>query len=118
MEPGDLFVEGSMGRAVFERVRSVVESMGPVEIRTSKSQIAFRRRRGFAYLWSPRQYLGDAGVEVVLAIVLHRHDESDRFKEVSHPSPAHWMHHIEVLDVADVDAEVEDWLREAADGAD
>lgn len=43
--------------AVFARVMSVLEAAGGCTVRVSRSQIAFRRRRGFAYLWLPEQYL-------------------------------------------------------------
>jgi hypothetical protein len=101
--------------AVYERVRSVLDEMGPLEVRTSKSQIAFRRRRGFAYLWLPGQYLTGQVAEVVISIALGRRDPSPRFKEVVHPSTRHWIHHLEVGDPAEIDDEVARWLREAAD---
>jgi hypothetical protein len=51
---------------------------------------------------------------VVLSIALGRHDPSPRWKEVVHPSPKQWMHHLEVRTVADLDDEVAAWLHEAA----
>jgi hypothetical protein len=54
---------------------------------------------------------------VVLSIALGRHDDSPRFKEVVHPAAAHWMHHLEVNDVRELDDEVGGSLREAADRA-
>lgn len=87
--------------------------MPGVEIRTSRSQIAFRRRRGFAYLWLPGRYLARPGADVVLAVVLDRRDESPRWKEVAHPAPTHWMHHLEVHDPAEIDEQVAGWLWEA-----
>jgi hypothetical protein len=98
-------------------VREVIDRLGGAEIRTTKSQIAFRRRRGFAYLWLPGRYLTSPAADVVLSIVLGRRDESPRWKEVAHPSPTQWIHHLEVPDSAQIDAEVADWLREAADRA-
>lgn len=53
--------------------------------------------------------------QVVLSIALGRHDPSTRFKEVVHPAPAHWMHHLEIHDAGDIDDEVVGWFREAAD---
>ena len=85
--------------------------------RTSKSQIAFRRTRGFAYLWLPGRYLTNPDAEVVLSIALGRHDRSARFKEVAHPTARHWMHHLELHDPDEIDDEVLDWLREAAERA-
>ena len=91
--------------------------MGGAEVRTTKSQVAFRRRRGFAYLWLPGRYLAHPGADVVLSVVLGRHDPSPRWKEVVHPAAAHWMHHLEIHDAAEIDDEVAAWLREAADRA-
>lgn len=42
---------------------------------------------------------------------------SPRFMEVVYPSPALWMHHLELDGPDDVDDEVVGWLREAADAA-
>jgi hypothetical protein len=102
---------------VFERVRALLERAGPVAVRASKSQIAFRRRRGFAWIWLPGRYLAHPAAEVVLSIALGRRDPSPRFKEVVQPSPRHWMHHLEVRSVDEVDDEVVGWLTEAADRA-
>jgi len=115
MGPEELFAGHPLALTVFDRVRSVVEQLGPVEIRTTKSQVAFRRARGFAYLWLPGMYLAGPAADVVLSFALGRHDPSNRFKEVAHPSPKHWMHHLEINDVAEVDDEVTGWLREAAE---
>jgi hypothetical protein len=105
-------------KSVYEKVRRALSDLGPFETRTSKSQIAFRRRRGFAYLWLPGQYLHGPHADVVLSIALDRHVRSPRFKEVVHPSPGHWMHHLELAGPDQVDSEVIGWLREAADQAD
>lgn len=117
MQPRDFFAGHPDALTVFEEVRSTLEGIGPVEVRTAKSQVAFRRTRAFAYLWLPGRYLAKPAAEVVLSIVLGRPDASPRFKQVVHPAPAHWMHHLEVHDVGDIDGEVRDWLREAADRA-
>ena len=115
MGPEELFAGHPLALAVFFRVRSVLENLGPVEIRTTKSRVAFRRKRGFAYLWLPGQYLARPAADVVLSIALGRHEPSPRFKEVAHPSPKHWMHHLEIGDPDDIDDEVAGWLREAAE---
>jgi hypothetical protein len=99
--------------AVFESVRDLVASIGSAEIRTTRSQVAFRRRRGFAYLWLPGRWLAHPAAEVVLSIALGREDPSERWKQVAHPSKAVWMHHLEVRDLAELDDEIHDWLREA-----
>jgi Domain of unknown function (DUF5655) len=102
---------------VFETVRTVLGEHGPFSVRTSKSQVAFRRRRGFAFIWIPGQYPRKPAVKVVLSIALARQEQSPRFKEVAHPAPRIWMHHLELIDASAIDDEVVDWLREAADSA-
>lgn len=114
MRPEDFFAGHPEAWAVFTQVRSALSEMRPLEIRASRSQVAFRRRRGFAYLWMPGQYLRRADAEVVLSIALGRHIDSPRFKELVQPAPHHWMHHLEIGNVREVDDEVVGWLREAA----
>lgn len=115
--PEEFFAGHPDALAAFEKVCAVVARFGPFEVRVSRSQVALRRRRGFAYLWLPGQYLRRPTAELVLSIALGRRDGSERFKQVSHPSPAHWMHHLEIHSLADIDDEVASWLREAADRA-
>jgi hypothetical protein len=116
--PAEFFAAIPLGLEVFERVLAILRGHGPVSVRVSRSQVAFRRRRGFAYLWLPEQYLGprSAGV-VVLSFALGRADASARLKEVVRVAPTHWMHHLEIRDAAAVDDVVAAWLREAADRA-
>ena len=113
----DFYAGHPFALAVHDRVLDIVREFAPVEVRVSKSQVALRLRRGFAYLWLPGQYLARPEAEVVLSIALGRHDDSLRWKEVAHPSPKHWIHHLEVRDLADLDDEVVAWLREAAERA-
>jgi len=115
--PADLLAGHPPALAIFRRIRSIVEQLGPVEVRTTTSQIAFRRRRGFAYVWRPGQYLAHPDAPVVLSIALGRRDRSPRWKEVVHPARDQWMHHLEVHTIDDLDEQVADWLREAADRA-
>lgn len=117
MTPDEFLGDSVLGARVFAAVRRVLADRDDVEVRTTKSQIAFRRRRGFAYLWRPGMYLGAPQSEVVLSIALDRELTSPRFKEVAHPSPRTWQHHLEIGDVTDLDAEVNAWLREAYDRA-
>jgi hypothetical protein len=115
--PEEFLGDLALGHAVFETVNGFLSAAGDVAIRTTKSQIAFRRRRGFAYLWLPGRYLERPQAEVVLSIALDRELRSPRFKEIAHPSPGIWQHHLEVRDIGDVDEEVRGWLRDAYDRA-
>lgn len=98
---------------MFQVVRDAVAALGPADVRVTRSQVAFRARRGFAYLWLPGRWLRNPAAEVVLSIALDRQLDSPRIKQVAHPSPTIWMHHIEVSTPAAIDDEVVGWLREA-----
>lgn len=117
MDPADLLDGNPIGTSVYEKVRSCLADLGPYEVRTSKSQIASRCQRGFAYIWLPGQYLKNPDAEVVLSIALGRHEQSARFKEVVHPATHHWMNHLELHGPDEIDAEVVEWLREAIEHA-
>ncbi len=114
-DPGSLFRGRPFALAVVERVESIIAAIGPASIQTTRSQIAFKRRRGFAYLWPP--VFGGRGVEIVLSIALDRAIESPRWKQIAHPAPNVWMHHLEVRSLDELDDEVALWLREAFEDA-
>ncbi|WP_236246113.1 DUF5655 domain-containing protein [Streptomyces sp. CC210A] len=117
--PQEFFAGSPLGLRVFDRVsRLLCGDPADRTVAVGRSQVAFRagpgRGRGFAFLWLPGRYLRRPDAEVVLSIALPRPVRSARFKEVAHPAPHVWMHHLEVRDAADLDAEVAGWLREAA----
>lgn len=98
---------------IFAAVRAAVEAAGPCDVRVTKSQIAFRRRTNFAFVWQPAMYLRRAAVPLVLTVGLHRRDPSPRWKEVVEPAPYRYTHHLELRSPEEVDDEVRAWLREA-----
>jgi hypothetical protein len=102
-------------RELFDVVRAAVGSIGPTEVRVTKSQVAFRRRLGFASTWIPAQYLGGKRdlPPLVLTVELHRHDESPRWKSVVEPRPRRFTHHLELRSADEIDDQVLGWLREA-----
>ena len=100
-------------RLIFEAVRTAVEEIGPVDIRVTVSQVAFRRRTGFASVWIPEKYLRKADVPLVLTVGLRRRDDSPRWKQVVEPTPGRFTHHLELRDSSEVDGDVRAWLREA-----
>lgn len=108
----DFFAEHPESRAVFEAVRAAIEETGPAEMAVSKSQIAFRRRHGFAQVWMPEVYLG-RGAPLVLTLGLRRRVDSPRFKSIVEPAPGRFTHHIELFAPDEVDAEVKAWIAEA-----
>ena len=96
---------------ILRAVRAILGGIGPFEVRVTRSQVAFRRRKAFAWLWLPGRWLRKPGAEVVLSIALGEPEPSTRFKEVVHPSPNVWMHHLEIHRLGDLDEEVAGWLR-------
>ena len=102
-------------RPLFDALCSAVAELGPLELRVSKSQIAFRRgkRRAFAWAWVPGRYLRRKTAPLVLTVALRRRDESARWKEIVEPAPGRVTHHLELHAAADIDDEVRAWLREA-----
>jgi hypothetical protein len=100
-------------RAIFEAVREAAAAIGRFDVRCTKSQVAFRRRVGFAYVWLPDMYLDRADVPLVLTIGLRRRDGSPRWKQIVEPAPGRFTHHLELRSPDEVDDEVVAWLREA-----
>lgn len=106
------FDSSPLGLALFRAVAEAIASLGEAGVRVTKSQIAFRRRKGFAYVWRPDRYL-TSDVPAVLSIALPDEVKSPRFKQVAHPAPRVWMHHLELRDTAEIDDEVRGWLAAA-----
>lgn len=112
----ETFFEGRpQSRRLFAAVERAVERAvdAAATARVTKSQIAFSRRRGFAWAWCPDRWLGGDPAPLVLSIALPRRDRSKRWKEVVMPRAGRFMHHLELRRVQDVDAEVRGWLAEA-----
>jgi hypothetical protein len=103
--------------AIFKKVEEVIANFGEHELRVGKSQVVFRRRRGFAYIWLPDMYLRGPNPEAVLSIALPYELMSARFKEVVNPAPSTWMHHLEMRSPDELDDEAIGWLRQAYDEA-
>mgnify|MGYP001765576653 CR=1 FL=1 len=83
----------------------------------TKSQVAFRRRRAFAWVWMPGIYLRRPAAPLVLTVALSRRDDSARWKQVVEPAPGRFVHHLELYAPKDLDDEVAAWLGEAWKGA-
>ena len=108
------FGERQTARRLYAKALNLVQTLGPTGTRITKSQVAFSRRRGFAWIWTPDRYLGTrATAPLVLSIALSRRDGSPRWKQVIEPSPGRFMHHLEVHSESDLDGEVVRWLAEA-----
>jgi hypothetical protein len=109
----DLLARNPLSRALYEAVRAAVAEGGPYEEIVQKSQVHFRARRAFAWVWIPEQYLRRPAAPLVLTVALPTRDPSPRWKEVVEPAPGRFIHHLELRQMDDVDEEVRAWLRSA-----
>jgi len=110
----DEFLTGQPdSRCILNALHAAVDAIGPVEVRVTKSQVAFRRRRAFAWAWRPGAYLHGQVAPLVLTLALRRRDPSPRWKEVVEPYPGRLTHHLELRSPTEIDDEVRAWLQEA-----
>ena len=100
-------------RRLFEALHRAVDALGPVELRVTKSQIAFRRRAAFAWAWLPARYLRGQVAPLVLTLAFRHRDASPRWKAIVEPASGRFTHHLELYAVSDIDDEVREWLRSA-----
>ena len=114
--PEQFFNGSPAGLRLYGAVEKAVGAIGEGSITVMKSQIAFGRRKRFAYLWRPGQYL-HSDVPAVLSIALPYEVASHRIKQVAHPSATVWMHHLELHHVDELDDEVRAWLVDAFNNA-
>ncbi len=104
-------------RQLFEVVQRAVDGIGPAELRVTKSQVAFWRRKAFAWVWMPAQYLRRKTAPLVLTFGFRYRNTSPRWKAIVEPRPGRFTHHLELYAVTEVDDEVRHWLREAWEAA-
>ena len=109
----EFFAGQGQSRQIFETVRRAITAIGPAELYISKSQISFRRRKAFAWVWMPGQYLGGKTAPLVLTFSFRRRDVSPRWKEIVEPAAGRFTHHLELYSTADIDDQVRGWLRDA-----
>lgn len=103
-KPEDFFEGFPENLAMCHQFQRAVAAIGEARARSR-----FRRRKGFAYVWRPGQYV-DSDVPAVLSIALTFQIRSDRFKEVVHPSANLWMEDLELRETGQIDHEVRAWL--------
>lgn len=113
----DFFGPVPLGRQVYDVLAALVDDIGPATARVGRSQVGFRRRSGFCWVWLPGMYLARPTAELVVSMALPRQDPSPRWKESVKVTGTRWMHHLEVRDLGDIDEEVAAWLAEAYEAA-
>jgi hypothetical protein len=100
--------KGRMGpRALllYEKLESLISSCGPYRVSPAKTRITFMGRVRFAGI----ARLSEEGMTCSFA--LPHPLRSRRFTRVAEVAPGWWAHELRVVDVSELDAQVEAWLR-------
>ncbi len=117
--PGNYIIEGLFegyphSYELFKIVRRFIESLGQVNLSTSKTQIAFSTKTRFAWVWLPQMWIKKAPENaMVLSFSLGRQAVHPRIKESLEPYPGRWMHHAVIQSESEFDDNTRAWLREA-----
>jgi hypothetical protein len=115
--PDEFFSGEEASLIIYRNLFADIDVLGPVEVSVTKSQIAFHRRKAFAWVWIPGKYLHGKTAPLVLSVALRRKDTSKRWKQVVEPKPGRFMHHLELFASEEIDDEVRAWLQESWDAA-
>lgn len=91
---------------IYEAVLKAIRRCGPVTVLPEKTRIAFQVRMSFAQLTTRSKWVDGH-------VVLARRFDHPRFRKIETISLRNHVHHFRLMSVADVDAEVESWLKEA-----
>jgi hypothetical protein len=98
---------GPRARRLYDRFETLVAACGEYHVAPAKTRIAFMGQVRFAGITS----LSEAGMSC--AFSLPRPRKSRRFAKVEEVAPGWWVHRLRITDPAELDAEVQDWLRES-----
>ncbi|MCL4559144.1 MAG: DUF5655 domain-containing protein [Chloroflexi bacterium] len=107
----EFFRDRPTSRQLFDAVFEFIESLGETSFTVTKSQVAFRRAKVFAWAWIPGRYLRGKVAPLVLTLSFASRDPSPRWKEIVEPARGRYIHHLELHSVDDLDNEVKEWLR-------
>jgi hypothetical protein len=99
--------------AVTRAVHRHLAGLGPVEMAATKTQVSFRHRIRFAWVWMPKQSAGSGPDVPVVSFGLRQRLGSERIWTSFLARRDVWTHHVLVPRAKDVDAQLKGWLREA-----
>ena len=93
-------------RAIFDKLRRVAESNGPIVVLPEKTRIAFQVRMSFAAFVVRKNWIDGH-------VVLARRLENPRFRRIETFSPRNHLHAFRFDSAEEIDDEVAAWLAEA-----
>ncbi len=97
MKFDDFFSGYPQAKTLFAEIMKEISPLGPIQLKTSKSQISLIGQFAFANFWIPERYLkGKSVAPLVLSIALPYHDETVSWKEVTKIKEHWYMHHLEI----------------------
>lgn len=117
MDLDQFFAGYDHSRSLFDLVLIEIEALTPSVMRITKSQVAFSRRKSFAWVWIPEKHLHRKAAPLVLSLSFPQRDPSPRWKEIVEPYRGRFMHHLELFTPNDIDEQVRVWLRSAWEAA-
>ena len=103
---------------LYERLEALIlEQIPDVIIKVSKTQISFSNKRGFAFIsFNPCRKAKDRpDVWITVTFGLSYRKDSPRIDAATEPYPNRWTHHVMVGCVEEIDEELMDWIKEAAE---
>jgi hypothetical protein len=96
---------GPRARELYDRLEGMVGECGPYLVAPAKTRIAFMARVRFAGIAA----LSEAGM--TCSFSLPRPLRSARFVKVQEIVPGWWVHRLRVSSVAQLDRQLQEWLR-------
>lgn len=110
----DVLAEDLKAQKLFSLVCKFLNSLEGVESVTRKTQVTFRHRRGFAWIWLPQMWIKkQPRGSITLTFGLDHQVRDRRIKRSVEPYPGRYTHHVVIAGAAEFDARVKTWLREA-----
>lgn len=109
-----LFAGRPAARALFDAVKRSIESLGPVTVAVTKTQVSFGVKMKFAWVWLPQMWTKNRPEESITLTFDADHEiVHPRIAAAVEPRPGRWTHHVVIEREADLDDDVLAWLRDA-----
>ena len=103
---------------MYEKLEQQILAQIPdVKIKVAKTQITFANKRGFAFVSFNhcRKAAQRPKVWMTVTFGLGYGKESPRIDVSTEPYPNRWTHHVMVGSVEEIEGELMDWIKEAAE---
>ena len=97
--------------------KRILAELPDTRVRVQKTQISFSNRRNFAFasLLPARRAAARPNPYLTVTVGLGRRLDALRVDAASEPYPGRWTHHIVIGSAEEIDGELMDWIREAAE---